>query len=117
MPVLVVPSVAYPRSMPLPTASLKPLSTEELRQALLTLRGWRHEDDTLVRVYEHRTFRDAIAFIVRLSFEAEQLGHHPELFNVYSRVEVRLRTHDAGNRVTALDVALATALDQLSRAS
>lgn len=101
--------------MPPSTSGRRPLTTEELRQALLTLRGWRHEDDTLVRVYEHRSFRDAIAFIVRLSFEAEQLAHHPELFNVYSRVEVRLRTHDAGNRVTALDVALATAIDGLAR--
>jgi 4a-hydroxytetrahydrobiopterin dehydratase len=107
----------YPRRMHPSDPGHRPLDTEELRQALLTLRGWRHEDDTLVRVYEHRTFRDAIAFIVRLSFEAEQAGHHPELFNVYGRVEVRLRTHDAGNRVTALDVALAAAIDQLSRSS
>lgn len=92
------------------------LTTEELRQALLTLHGWRHEDDSLVRVFEHRTFRDAIAFLVRISFEAEQLAHHPEIFNVYSRVEVRLRTHDAGNRVTSLDVALATAIDEITRA-
>jgi 4a-hydroxytetrahydrobiopterin dehydratase len=26
---------------------------------------------------------------------AEKMDHHPELFNVYSRVEVILSTHDA----------------------
>ena len=93
------------------------LSTEELRQALLSLPGWRHEQDSLVRVIEHRTFRDAMAFLVRIAFEAEMLGHHPEIANVYGRVELRLRTHDAGNRVTALDVSLATAIDAVLRAS
>jgi 4a-hydroxytetrahydrobiopterin dehydratase len=93
------------------------LSTEELRQALLSLHGWRHEDESLVRVFTHRSFRDAIAFIVRLSYEAEALAHHPELSNVYDRVEIRLRTHDAGNRVTSLDVALAKAIDAIVRAS
>lgn len=93
------------------STSHRALSTEELRQALLGLHGWRHEDESLVRTYTHRSFRDAIAFIVRLSFEAEELGHHPELTNVYDRVAIRLRTHDAGNRVTALDVALAKAID------
>jgi 4a-hydroxytetrahydrobiopterin dehydratase len=70
-----------------------------------------------VRVFTHRSFRDAIAFIVRLSYEAEALAHHPELSNVYDRVEIRLRTHDAGNRVTSLDVALAKAIDASVRAS
>lgn len=94
-----------------------PLTTEELRQALLTLHGWRHEDDSLVRTFDLRGFREAIALIVRIGFEAEQRGHHPEIFNVYGRVEVRLRTHDAGNRVTGLDVALARAIDEVARSS
>ncbi len=93
------------------------LSTEELRQALLSLHGWRHEDESLVRTFTHRSFKDAIAFIVRLSYEAEALAHHPELSNVYDRVEIRLRTHDAGNRVTGLDVSLARAIDEIARAS
>jgi 4a-hydroxytetrahydrobiopterin dehydratase len=97
--------------------SRRPLSEEELRAALSTLPGWRHEDDALVRVYEYATFRDAVAFLVRMSFEAEELAHHPELLQVYGRVELRLRTHDAGNRVTALDVALATAICRIAGAT
>jgi 4a-hydroxytetrahydrobiopterin dehydratase len=52
-----------------------------------------------------------------MSFEAEELAHHPELLQVYGRVELRLRTHDAGNRVTALDVALATAICRIAGAT
>jgi len=93
------------------------LGVEELRQALLSLHGWRHEDDSLVRTFDLRSFREAIALIVRIGFEAEQRGHHPEIFNVYGRVELRLRTHDAGNRVTGLDVDLARAIDEIARTS
>ncbi len=94
-----------------------PLTTAELRAALLTLPGWRHEDDALVRRFELRSFREAMAFLVRIGFEAEQRGHHPELANVYGRVDVTLRTHDAGGRVTTLDVELAQAIDEVARAS
>ncbi|MBZ0119655.1 MAG: 4a-hydroxytetrahydrobiopterin dehydratase, partial [Sandaracinaceae bacterium] len=52
-------------------------------------------------------------FLVRIAFDAEQLGHHPEIHNVYSRVWLTLRTHDAGNRVTALDVKLARAIERV----
>jgi len=52
--------------------------------------------------------------MVRLSFEAEDLDHHPELSNVYNRVAIALCTHDAGNRVTQLDVELAQRITQLS---
>jgi 4a-hydroxytetrahydrobiopterin dehydratase len=99
----------------MPGSRRDPLTTEALRAALMTLPGWRHEDDSLFRRFELRGFREAIAFLVRVAFEAEQRGHHPEIFNVYGRVELRLRTHDAGNRVTQLDVDLARAIDDLAR--
>jgi 4a-hydroxytetrahydrobiopterin dehydratase len=55
-----------------------------------------------------------MSFLVRLSFEAEQRDHHPEIFNVYDRVELTLRTHDAGDRITKADVELARAIDAFS---
>jgi 4a-hydroxytetrahydrobiopterin dehydratase len=39
------------------------------------------------------------------------MDHHPEWFNVYNRVDVRLTTHDSGG-VTALDIALAEAMNK-----
>ena len=45
---------------------------------------------------------------------AEKLDHHPEWFNVYSRVEVLLATHDAEG-VTELDVTLAKLMDAAAR--
>jgi len=78
-----------------------PLSPEELRRAAAELPGWECEAEGLTRTYRFATFRAALAYMVRAGFEAEELNHHPEWTNVYSRVVVRLRTHDAGDRVTA----------------
>ena len=41
---------------------------------------------------------------------AEAMNHHPEWFNVYSRVEVWLTTHDAGG-ITEGDLKLAAEMD------
>jgi len=92
-------------------AKREPLSRDEIDEALLELPGWRFEEDRLKKRFELENFRAAISFIVRLSFEAEQLDHHPELRNVYSTVDVSLTTHVAGDRVSAMDVELAKAIE------
>lgn len=89
----------------------EPLDEAAIAAALTELPGWRHEDEALVKRFTFAGFPPAIAFITRIAFDAEALGHHPELRNVYGTVDVRLTTHDAGNRVTALDLALARAIE------
>jgi 4a-hydroxytetrahydrobiopterin dehydratase len=91
----------------------EPLNDEQISEALLDLPGWSHEGDALRRSLEFADFREAVAFIVRVAFEAEQRNHHPEITSVYNRIELALTTHDAGNRVTARDVALAEAIEAL----
>ncbi|WP_022834883.1 4a-hydroxytetrahydrobiopterin dehydratase [Salisaeta longa] len=91
-----------------------PLSDADLQDALAGLDGWSHTDDQLVKSFTFTDFRAAISFIVRLSFYAEELNHHPELTNVYNEVTVALTTHDAGNVVTDLDVQLAEAIEEFA---
>jgi 4a-hydroxytetrahydrobiopterin dehydratase len=43
---------------------------------------------------------------------AEKRSHHPELFNVYNKVTIRLTTHDAGG-VTDKDIDLAQAIEKI----
>ena len=52
-----------------------------------------------------------------MAFEAEQHNHHAEIFNVYSRVEIALGTHDAGDKVTKNDTALAGVIEGLAKAA
>lgn len=91
-----------------------PLPPDRIAHALASLPGWRHEHDALVRDLVFPSFPDAIAFLVRASFEVEALDHHPEWTNVHHRVMIRLHTHSAGGRVTDRDVELAGRLHRLA---
>ncbi|MDX1639323.1 MAG: 4a-hydroxytetrahydrobiopterin dehydratase [Balneolaceae bacterium] len=94
----------------------EPLSDEKIAQALTELEDWKHDDDKLKRDYSFDNFRDAIAFINRIAFEAEEQVHHPELFNVYNSVSIALSTHDAGGKVTEKDLKLAKTIESLYNA-
>jgi 4a-hydroxytetrahydrobiopterin dehydratase len=95
-----------------------PLTEAEVNAALAGLPGWAFTGHQLVKHFQFKNFRDALAFIVRLGLEAEGLDHHPEIKNVYNKVELALNTHDAGGRVTAMDIELARRIEktQASRA-
>jgi 4a-hydroxytetrahydrobiopterin dehydratase len=88
-----------------------PSSDAEIRAALLTLIGWSHDQNALARKYQFADFRDATTFLMRIAFDCEELAHHPEIRAVYGTVEIRLRTHDAGNVVTSLDLNLAQRIE------
>lgn len=92
----------------------KPLTPDETATACAKLPGWKVERDALVKTFKFGTFREAMSFMTRVAFEAEEMNHHPEWTNVYNRVVVRLNTHDAGNKVTEKDVELATRVQRIS---
>lgn len=91
----------------------KLLESEDLEKVLGELPSWSVEQGKLTRTFSFADFRQAMAFLVRVSFEAETLGHHPELFNVYNKVRIQLSTHDAGDKITNLDIELAQRIDAL----
>ena len=74
------------------------------------------ERDAICRTFRFSDFTAAFGWMTRMALMAEKLDHHPEWFNVYSRVEVLLATHDAGG-VTELDVALARFMDEAAGVS
>ncbi|MEX0929666.1 MAG: 4a-hydroxytetrahydrobiopterin dehydratase [Balneolales bacterium] len=91
----------------------QPLDQQQLQQGLSRLNGWQAEDDKLKKDFKFKNFRDAMAFINRLAFEAEELNHHPDLFNSYNKVSIRLSTHSAGGKITQNDLDLALKIDEL----
>ncbi len=82
------------------------LSDDEVRQALGDLEGWDLEGNAIVREVSFDTFPDAVAFVVRLAFDAEAANHHPDLDIRYNKVRVALSTHSEGG-VTDKDLELA----------
>ena len=91
------------------------LSLEARKSALKGLPGWRELDgrEAIGRTFVFKDFNEAFGFMCRVALVAEKSDHHPEWRNVYKTVEVVLATHDAGG-VTALDIALAKAMDAIA---
>lgn len=83
------------------------LTETELREWLSAHPGWTLEGSALLRTFEARTFLAAIRFVTEVAKLAEAIDHHPDIDIRGERVTLRLVTHDAGNRVTALDTRLA----------
>ena len=85
--------------------------------AVAKVPGWSvlpGERDAIQRTFKFADFNEAFGFMTRVAIQAEKLDHHPEWFNVYSRVEVTLTTHDAGG-VTDLDLAMAQFMNAAAR--
>ena len=74
---------------------------------------WMEEDNALNREFQFADFSEAFAFMTRVAMLAETANHHPEWFNVYRTVKIRLTSHDAGNRVTDKDIGLALQINEL----
>ena len=91
-----------------------PMSEDEISQSLEAMSGWIWADDKLSKTYGFKNFREAMSFLLRLSYEAEEQNHHPEIFNCYKQVKLSLNTHDAGGKVTEKDFRLARAIDLIA---
>ncbi len=89
------------------------LNDDQIIDQIAELDGWNLGEDKIYKEYLFNDFKEALAFIVRVGFEAERLGHHPEIYNVYNRVSIALQTHDAGNKVTQKDIELARDIETL----
>ncbi|MBB4575164.1 4a-hydroxytetrahydrobiopterin dehydratase [Rhizobium lentis] len=80
---------------------------------LAELAGWTLNDasSSISKTFTFLNFIEAFGFMTEAAITAEKLNHHPEWFNVYSRVDVTLNTHDAGG-LTELDFKLAKAMEK-----
>ena len=87
---------------------MQKLTGEGRKAALAKLSGWSEVPgrDAIAKTFTFKNFSEAFGFMTRAALVAEKLDHHPEWFNVYKTVEVRLNTHDAGG-LTELDFELA----------
>jgi 4a-hydroxytetrahydrobiopterin dehydratase len=75
--------------------------------------AWIEADNKLTRTFKFKNFSEAWAFMSRVALVSEKMNHHPEWSNVYNKVEITLRTHDAGNTITDKDRKLAAAIDEI----
>lgn len=76
------------------------------------LKNWYFENNGIEKKFEFTNFTQALGFIVQVGVLSEKANHHPELFNVYNKVNIRLTTHDADG-LTDKDFDLASNIEKL----
>jgi 4a-hydroxytetrahydrobiopterin dehydratase len=87
--------------------------TEESAGPFLdNLMNWDFKENAIEKDFKFKNFTQALGFIVQVGVLAERMNHHPELFNVYNKVRIRLNTHDSGG-VTTKDFDLASQIEDL----
>lgn len=91
----------------------KKLTGDEARRRMPEVPGWELDGEQIRRKLTFADFREAIAFVVRLAFDAEAADHHPDILVSYKRVTLTFSTHSAGG-LTEKDFAGATAANALA---
>lgn len=89
------------------------LSDAAIAERLKTLSGWELVNGKLHRVFKFANFIEAFGFMTQAAIEAEKMDHHPEWFNVYSKVAVDLTTHEADG-ISERDFELASTMNALA---
>ncbi|NGY36117.1 4a-hydroxytetrahydrobiopterin dehydratase [Flavobacterium sp. XN-5] len=91
---------------------MKTYSEETAQPILKELKDWKFKNNGIEKKFIFKNFSEALGFIVQVGILAEKNNHHPELFNVYNKVDIRLSTHDASG-LTDKDFDLAKAIEVL----
>ena len=72
------------------------IAAAEATARMQTLPGWELRGDAITRQFSFAGFPEAVAFVVRLAFEAESVDHHPDILISYTRVRLTYSTHSEG---------------------
>nr|WP_315165700.1 4a-hydroxytetrahydrobiopterin dehydratase [uncultured Flavobacterium sp.] len=84
-----------------------------IQSQLEDLKDWHYIDNAIEKNFLFANFSQALGFMVQVGLLAEKANHHPEFFNVYNKLRIRLNTHDAQNSVTDKDIDLAKNIDKI----
>jgi 4a-hydroxytetrahydrobiopterin dehydratase len=91
------------------------LTSEAVDAFLKATPGWARAGQELMKTFSFPSFPAAIVFVQRVADAAERANHHPDIDIRYSKVTLKLSTHDAGG-LTFRDTALAKEAETLAAA-
>jgi len=74
---------------------------------------WSLDSNTLTGEWETANFDELRVIVGKLCELAAELNHHPTVTYAYKTLRVETTTHDAGNKLTEIDVELASRVSKL----
>jgi len=88
------------------------LEDGELTELAVKIPGWKINSGVIQREFNFSNFIEAFSFMTKIALICEKYNHHPNWENVYSKVVIRLNTHDLGG-ITNLDQTLASEINKI----
>ena len=88
------------------------LQNEELKELIAKIPGWEITSNSIEREFKFGNFIEAFAFMTKIALICEKHNHHPNWENVYSKVVIKLSTHDLGG-ITNLDQTIASEINEI----
>ena len=85
---------------------MKKFTTSEISNKLVSLTGWKFEDNFLIKTFGFKDFNEAFGFMGRVALIAEKISHHPNWSGVNNKVTIKLNTHEVEG-ITDLDFSFA----------
>jgi 4a-hydroxytetrahydrobiopterin dehydratase len=92
--------------------AIRALNEAEIAAEMEKATLWKREGKEIVRLFQLKGFGEAIRFVNAIAEQADKADHHPDILVQYSKVTLRLSTHDC-NGLSARDFALAKVADEL----
>jgi 4a-hydroxytetrahydrobiopterin dehydratase len=74
--------------------------------------NWPTKGGKLYKSFEFKNFKEALDFINQVGQVSEIVNHHPEIRNIYNKVELYIITHDS-SKITEKDHNLAEKIDKI----
>jgi len=105
---------ASPGSDTMGGMSTQTLTGQQIAEEALT--GWAYLLHGLQTRIRTKNFVSGLAILNEIAAAAEEMDHHPDLDLRYSRIDVRLSSHDAGG-VTDRDVRLVRRINEIAKAA
>ena len=88
------------------------LQNQELTELFAKIPGWEIKSNLIERKFNFSNFIEAFSFMTQIALICEKYNHHPNWENVYSKVIIKLTTHDLGG-ISNLDQTIATEINSI----
>jgi len=97
---------------------MRRLTDNEVDYNLTTLKGWEldEHESRINKLFTFKNFNEAFDAMCSIADVAEEIGHHPDWYNLYNKLNIKLSSHDVGG-LTMKDFELAQRIEEIIKTS